>query len=737
MQEQIRRLAASKPATWMRARLAETSSSRRNMTRAVVVAAVVGIALLSGVWAVATLASEENVLANGSFEHGFSPIDGCGMVGNQWSCFTNGGAANYGFYDDQWDLTVSEGDHSQLIEINTKGMAAADADRYAGIYQTVRVVPGAKYDFGLRGMIRTTDMTGDPWRYRVQVGWAAGPNVPWQQVNNWTDVGWNTYYEREKPGGFSGFRTVLIPDSEVITIFVRVWKKWGVPFQELDVNLDAIALVGPSPNQVMPHTGTGGPVGEHAPVDQGQQPMPDQPAPNQNWDGPQQPAGGWSPDKGGPEICEGPQFVRNGHFEWGFYQTPYGEVGNEWVPFTNGGAANYGFYNEQWEAVVAFDDGGWGGGGNWGDGQNWGKGKGHDWNKDDKENHGQNGQLIEINSKRVFPTDPDRYAGIAQVISGLHPGATYELSLRGLLRGEGNEEDPYRFAAQWGYAEGPNTNWQSVNHWEEMDLGPIYPRTEPGPLGLYQTRFKAPAETITLFIRGWKKWAITNVEMDFNLDNISLLGCSGVGGPQQGWGGGEMPMPQPGGECYAIVKPGDTLGGIAKEYGVSVDELIRANGIEDPNLIYVGQKFLIPGCGGGGGGGMQPMPLPAGEPRENWSDQPMPDQSMRSPQGMPEQTRQGEPMREQPMPNQTWDGPQQEMPRDGVAGGPGQPQEGMMAGPMAQAGGGGQGQTYTVGRGDSLNGIAAEHGIDAYTLAAANGIEDMNIIYVGQQLLIP
>ncbi|SHK49754.1 SafA/ExsA family spore coat assembly protein [Thermocrinis minervae] len=44
------------------------------------------------------------------------------------------------------------------------------------------------------------------------------------------------------------------------------------------------------------------------------------------------------------------------------------------------------------------------------------------------------------------------------------------------------------------------------------------------------------------------------------------------------------------------VQPGDTLSKIAKRYGLSLDELIKANpGIKDPNLIYPGQKIKIPG----------------------------------------------------------------------------------------------------------------------------------------------
>ena len=78
------------------------------------------------------------------------------------------------------------------------------------------------------------------------------------------------------------------------------------------------------------------------------------------------------------------------------------------------------------------------------------------WGHEESKGHGQ---LIEINSKGLLPTDADRYAGIYQRIGGLHPGATYVLTLRGLLRGEGNEDDPYRFEAQWGYSDG-SPDWR-------------------------------------------------------------------------------------------------------------------------------------------------------------------------------------------------------------------------------------------------------------------------------------
>lgn len=44
---------------------------------------------------------------------------------------------------------------------------------------------------------------------------------------------------------------------------------------------------------------------------------------------------------------------------------------------------------------------------------------------------------------------------------------------------------------------------------------------------------------------------------------------------------------------YYTVQRGDTLSGIAEKYGTSYQHLARINGIENPNLIYVGQKIKV------------------------------------------------------------------------------------------------------------------------------------------------
>ena len=43
-----------------------------------------------------------------------------------------------------------------------------------------------------------------------------------------------------------------------------------------------------------------------------------------------------------------------------------------------------------------------------------------------------------------------------------------------------------------------------------------------------------------------------------------------------------------------VVEPGDTLGEIAKRFDLTVEEFMRANGIDDPNKLAVGQQLVVP-----------------------------------------------------------------------------------------------------------------------------------------------
>jgi len=48
------------------------------------------------------------------------------------------------------------------------------------------------------------------------------------------------------------------------------------------------------------------------------------------------------------------------------------------------------------------------------------------------------------------------------------------------------------------------------------------------------------------------------------------------------------------GPLLYTVQEGDTLGAIAHDYGVDLEDLMAANGIVDPNVLHVGQTLIIP-----------------------------------------------------------------------------------------------------------------------------------------------
>ncbi|MBC7242448.1 MAG: LysM peptidoglycan-binding domain-containing protein, partial [Anaerolineae bacterium] len=45
---------------------------------------------------------------------------------------------------------------------------------------------------------------------------------------------------------------------------------------------------------------------------------------------------------------------------------------------------------------------------------------------------------------------------------------------------------------------------------------------------------------------------------------------------------------------YHVVSYGESLTAIAWKYGVSVEDLVRANGLPNPNFVFAGQRLVIP-----------------------------------------------------------------------------------------------------------------------------------------------
>jgi hypothetical protein len=191
-----------------------------------------------------------------------------------------------------------------------------------------------------------------------------------------------------------------------------------------------------------------------------------------------------------PGDCAGPNLLHNGDFEGGFDGRA---VGLGWGSFHTEGGAAYGFQDDQWSPVV-YD--------------------------------GAHSQLIGIATDGVAPA-ADRIAGIYQTVSGLEPGAVYELSIAGMMREEAAHpgEDPYRYRVQWAYSSQDHQDWARVAGWQDLPWDGISLRAEPGAFATYTAHLVAPSQPFTLFIRAWKKWATSGRELDVNLDGIALRRC--------------------------------------------------------------------------------------------------------------------------------------------------------------------------------------------------------------------
>ena len=138
------------------------------------------------------------------------------------------------------------------------------------------------------------------------------------------------------------------------------------------------------------------------------------------------------------------------------------------------------------------------------------------------------------------------------------------------------------------------------------------------------------------------------------------------------------PRPSTNGNTY-VVQDGDNPSSIAAQFDISVEELMSANGITDPTGLHVGDELVIPGSNVLG---EEATPRPsATTARAEATPTPRPAQPTATPSS-------------------------------------------------------GQ-QTYTVQDGDYPESIAAQFGITADALMAANGITDPASLQVGQVLIIP
>jgi len=510
------------------------------------------IMLATGIISTLAGASTGELIKNGDFEDGFRMVDGCGMVGIDWGCFNTGGAGGYGFYDDAWGPVVATGAHAQLIEINTKKIGG-DQNRTAGIYQTVDVIPGHTYTLSFKGMIRANDVHdgGDPWRYVMLVGFTHDGSTNWADAQV-QEVNVGPIQDRLNPSQYYDVQLDVTAQGDKLTVFIAGRMKWGDWYKEVDFDIDTVSLQGPVPTA--PSTS----------------PSPTQAAPAPT---------ATAASSTGELVCDGPNLLQNPGFENGFDADG---TGKKWGKFDNGGRANYGWYMEAWSPVVA---------------------------------EGTKAQLLEINSKGHMPTDPNRWIGIHQRVSGLTPGATYQLSLKAMIREreDHSDEDAWRYETYWGINSdaGKITDISELEMLSGIPVSGIYLRTAPGPYSSFTTTFQAPASEIRLYLLGLKKWATPEREVNFDFDAIELRACHTTNSapaddpPDSNGATNDNSSSASAKEdtshalievCTYIVQPGDYISRIAEQFNTSVDWLVSNNDLANPHLLFIGQALLVP-CG--------------------------------------------------------------------------------------------------------------------------------------------
>jgi hypothetical protein len=188
-----------------------------------------------------------------------------------------------------------------------------------------------------------------------------------------------------------------------------------------------------------------------------------------------------------PAAQDRGNLIRNGDFEEGFSSMG---VGNHWGTFHNG-AAFYGWYDDTWLPVVI---------------------------------SGTHTQLIEI----ARNTENDRYAGIYQTVQTV-PGATYDFSISGMVRStEGDVVlSEYGYRIMIGFDQNGGSDWHAVDDedWIELPWNEQLRITESETYTKehYMTTVTAEGDSLTVFIRCWKKWANPG-EGNYDVDDIRLVG---------------------------------------------------------------------------------------------------------------------------------------------------------------------------------------------------------------------
>ena len=83
---------------------------------------------------------------------------------------------------------------------------------------------------------------------------------------------------------------------------------------------------------------------------------------------------------------------------------------------------------------------------------------------------------------------------------------------------------------------------------------------------------------------------LSTIAEQFDTSVAAIADANGIDNPDRIYVGQELTIP---GSMTYVVQPGDTLGRIAQKTGTTVEVLAEANGITDPNRLYIGTQLQL------------------------------------------------------------------------------------------------------------------------------------------------
>ena len=181
------------------------------------------------------------------------------------------------------------------------------------------------------------------------------------------------------------------------------------------------------------------------------------------------------------------------------------------------------------------------------------------------------------------------------------------------------------------------------------------------------------------------------IALRFGLTVEQIASANGITNPAQIYAGQVLTIPtgsgsqgSTGGTTSYTIQAGDTLYSIARRFNTTVDRLVALNGLTNPNALRIGQVLVVPGQA-------TTTPATATPAASTTPTTPAPTATT-----APTST---------PIPPTATPTPQQRV-------------------------------TYTVKAGDTLSQIAVRFGTSYQQLAILNGLENPNLIYPGEVLII-